>query len=172
MSKSTVILKFARFFASGFGIGHSPVAPGTCGTLLWLGLWLAMTKFGLILGPVQNLWLLLILLALALWSVKTCLNQSSLQSESENSAKQLRDPKYIVIDEWVGMQIALLPVSSVSPLELMAAFTLFRFFDILKPGPVRWVEDLSGAWGVILDDCVAGLISALVLAAVFWFLGT
>ena len=72
------------------------------------------------------------------------------------------DPGFIVIDEWAGMLTALFLIVAPSLISVLLAFALFRLFDILKPGPVRWAESLPGAWGIMADDLVAGVLAALV----------
>lgn len=73
------------------------------------------------------------------------------------------DPQFIVIDEWAGMSISLLYISPSNYLAVISAFLLFRFFDITKLGPVGWAENLPGAWGIMLDDVVAGIFATLLL---------
>ncbi len=68
-----------------------------------------------------------------------------------------------MIDEWAGIFFALIPVSGTNYLAAAAAFILFRFFDIVKPGPVGWCEKLPGAWGIMMDDVAAGVITALII---------
>ena len=71
------------------------------------------------------------------------------------------DPKAVVVDEWVGMWIALYLV----PYDLLwgfVAFFLFRLFDILKPGPVKIFDNLHSSFGVMMDDVVAGILALLV----------
>jgi phosphatidylglycerophosphatase A len=78
------------------------------------------------------------------------------------------DSRRIVIDEIAGylVAVAYLPPS---PLVLLAAFLIFRFFDVVKPYPASWVDrNLPGGAGVVLDDVVAGLYSNLVLHALFF----
>jgi phosphatidylglycerophosphatase A len=72
------------------------------------------------------------------------------------------DPGFIVIDEVCGQMIALFLVSP-SLLNLALSFALFRFFDIIKPFPVRNAEGFPGGWGIMADDVVAGVFAALVL---------
>ena len=69
------------------------------------------------------------------------------------------DPKEIIIDEWVGMWIALYLVPH-SLFWGFVSFFLFRFFDIFKPGPVQIMDDIHSPIGVMLDDVVAGFIAA------------
>ena len=78
-----------------------------------------------------------------------------------------KDASPVIIDEVAGQWIALLAV----PFDWrwwLAAFLAFRFFDILKPGPVRLAERLPGGYGVMADDIVAGALAAAVLLAVRW----
>ncbi|HEY0797386.1 MAG TPA: phosphatidylglycerophosphatase A, partial [Acidisarcina sp.] len=79
------------------------------------------------------------------------------------------DPQHVVLDEVVGQWIALIacPADWVHPLLALA---LFRLFDITKPPPARQLEDLSGGWGIMLDDVAAGLYALLVLQLVrHWY---
>jgi phosphatidylglycerophosphatase A len=75
------------------------------------------------------------------------------------------DPGWVVIDEVAGQWTALLAAIQAGPLALLVGFVLFRVFDILKPGPIRWAERLPGALGVMADDLLAGAAAALLLLA-------
>ena len=75
------------------------------------------------------------------------------------------DPGWITIDEIAGQLIALLPLGRPSLPGLLLAFGLFRLFDIWKPGPVGWADRQHGAFGVMADDVLAGLIAAGLLWA-------
>ncbi len=135
----------ARAIASGLGSGYSPVAPGTAGSLV-------AVAFGalLLLGPP---WALLLAIGLAtalgLWAI--------------DRAGGSEDPGWVVIDEFAGQWIALLPLASPSPLGLLAAFVLFRLFDITKPGPIGWADRQHGPAGVMGDDIIAGCVAAALL---------
>ena len=76
------------------------------------------------------------------------------------------DPSVVVIDEVAGMWIALLGAQHAG-WYFLAAFLIFRFLDITKPGPVNRLQDLPGGWGVMLDDVAAGAGTL----AVVWVLG-
>jgi len=88
------------------------------------------------------------------------------------AAEDLRDPDppVIVLDEVVGQMIAFSPLSIACLTDhrsmpfLIAAFVLFRLFDIRKPGWIRAAEKLRGGWGIVLDDALAGLGAAVILA--------
>lgn len=159
---------FILWIAQGFGVGRIPVAPGTFGSLVGL-LWFALL---LLTG---NIWLFAIgtILGVAL-SVWAC-------GVGENILRQ-KDPGSIVLDEiaaipicfsgWIGILLmthGALPTPAYFfsrdnwPLTL-GVFALFRFFDVLKPWPVKQSQSLSGGWGVTVDDVLAAVyVSALTL---------
>jgi phosphatidylglycerophosphatase A len=110
-------------------------------------------------GVVLHLWITLVVTA-----VGVCVVHYSLRGRAS------ADPGWIVLDEWAGMSIALLGVNFQSSSQLLAAFAAFRFFDVVKPGPVRWAERLPGAVGVMADDLIAGL-AALGLMQLLVLLG-
>ncbi len=142
------------FLAFGFGSGLSSFAPGTMGTL-------AAIPIGLALKILPVAWFWPVLIASFIAGVYVC----------DVSAKRLgrHDPGGIVWDEMVALwlTVAFLPLSW--PWWL-AAFVLFRGFDIAKPWPIRWVEKrFAGGLGIMLDDIVAALYAMAVLAAAGWF---
>lgn len=137
------------FLAFGFGSGLSRFAPGTMGTI-------AAVPFALLLKglPAYAFWPVLV----ALFGVGIYL------CDSCSRRLGLHDPGGIVWDEMVAywLTVAFLPVSW--PWWL-AAFVLFRVFDILKPWPIRWVERrFGGGLGIMLDDIVAALYAMAILA--------
>jgi len=135
----------ARWIASGGGIGWFPVAPGTLASVAAV----AIGAVGLWFGHH----------ALPVLAVAACL----LGWWAVHASAEPGDPGWIVIDEFAGQWIALLGLTHVSWPGLIAAFVLFRIFDISKLGPVGWAERRHGAFGVMADDVVAGLISAVLL---------
>lgn len=151
---------FYILIASGFGSGFSPVAPGTAGALLATVVWLILSCF--ISYPV--LWILTVsMILLFTW----------LGIVSANALEKAwgKDPSRIVVDEMVGVWIALLAVPEGNLLYVVAAFVLFRFFDILKPLGIRKMECLSGGLGVMMDDILAGIYSLVLLALTRWGIG-
>jgi len=139
----------ARLLASGLGSGYAPVAPGTFGSLAALGLGVVMLKLAPLALPVAVIGATLA----GLWAVR--------------AAGVEEDPGWVVIDEFAGMWIALLPIVNdgiaPGPLPLVLAFVTFRALDILKPGPVGWADRQGGPAGVMADDVIAGAITAAVL---------
>jgi phosphatidylglycerophosphatase A len=145
----------AHWVALGFGAGLSPVAPGTAGTLLaWLIFWIAEG-----LPPELALSCIAVFFALGVW---VC--------EVTGRHLGIADHGSMVWDEVV----AFLLVLAVIPNELAwqaAAFVVFRFFDIVKPPPIRWFETrFKGGWGVMADDLLAAGYTLLVLALARRFL--
>lgn len=138
--------------AMGFGSGLSPWFPGTVGSLAAMapGLWLKTMPTWIFLTVMVGTWLV------GLWAT---------HATSQNL--KIHDHSAIVIDEFVGQWLVLLiiPVTGWHDWPWwLAAFVLFRFFDILKFGPVRWCDRrLPGAWGVMFDDVFAGLYALAIL---------
>jgi phosphatidylglycerophosphatase A len=75
----------------------------------------------------------------------------------------IEDPRFVVVDEVVGQWLALAGARVFNWKSWLAAFVLFRLFDIWKPFPVRQLESLPGGLGIVADDLMAGLYAALVL---------
>ena len=140
--------------ATGGGIGYCPVAPGTAASLFALLLVWAL--------PFSWRGLALVLLAVTV-----------LGAWAATRAERLfgaRDPSRVVIDEIAGMWLSVLTLPR-SLWPLLAAFLLFRLFDIVKPFPIRQSENLSGGLGIMLDDLIAGVYTLLCLRALLALLG-
>jgi phosphatidylglycerophosphatase A len=134
----------ARILATWFGCGHSPVAPGTVGTLGALPL-----AYGLhVLGPVAYWAGTLAAVAGGTWA-------------ADRTARELgvEDPQVVVIDEVAGVLIAIGIAAAGGPWAAAAAILLFRLFDVWKPGPVDRVQKLPGGLGIMADDVLAGLLA-------------
>jgi phosphatidylglycerophosphatase A len=143
----------ARAVATWFGCGYVPKGPGTAGSLGAL----------IVAWPLRHepSWFFVIL-ALALlgpgiWSA----GSTALQVGK-------KDPQIVVVDEVIGQWIALGGAATYSPAAWIAAFVLFRAFDIWKPWPVRQLEQLPGGTGIVMDDVMAGIYAALVLYLAGW----
>ena len=81
------------------------------------------------------------------------------------------DPSRVVVDEMVGVWIALLAAPSGNVWYALGAFALFRLFDIFKPLGIRRMESFPGGFGVMMDDILAGIYSFVVLIGVRWLIG-
>jgi phosphatidylglycerophosphatase A len=147
----------ARVIATWFGLGYIPKGPGTAGSLgALLIAWLLHTY--LAVNPVVFAALGILLAIPGIWAAGFV-------------AKEIgrKDPHVVVVDEVVGQWIALAGASQLNWKSWLAAFALFRLFDIWKPPPVRQLERLPAGWGIVADDTMAGVYAALVLFAAGWF---
>ena len=141
-----------HFFAFGFGSGAAPFAPGTFGTLVAIPLYLLMAPL--------TLWIyLVIVLIMIMVGIWLC--------DATSRDLGVHDHSGIVWDEIVGYLITM--AAAPQGVEwIVVGFLLFRFFDILKPWPIRRIDQqVSGGWGIMLDDILAGIFSWLVLQAAF-----
>ena len=161
----------ATIFATGFGAGFSPIAPGTAGSSLALAAgWIAVASLSSHMPSVVAAVGLLtsgLLIAFAAIPV-TGRVAAALQDD---------DPGCVVLDEIAGQLLASAPVpmfAYASPRGATAAwitsFLAFRLFDVWKPGPIRGWQRLPGGWGIVIDDVAAGLLAAGTTAAVGAFL--
>ena len=142
----------ARLIATGFYTGYAPKAPGTAGSLLGLFLYWAI--------PVSESVYSVVGIALLFFAGVGAANRV----ETETN---VHDNQIIVIDEIVGMLITVVFFEK-SLIWLVVGFVLFRFFDIIKPFPAKASEKLPHGWGVMMDDVVAGIYSALSLRLIFY----
>jgi len=147
----------ARCIALGFGSGLAPIAPGTVGTL-WA--WAAFLLLDRWLGAAQWGLLLVASLSIGIWACGRTARELA-----------IADPGAIVWDEVIAFWAVLWLVMPAGFLGQLGAFVLFRYFDMAKPGPVRWADRLfKGArgwrqgWGIIFDDLVAALCTLLVIS--------
>jgi phosphatidylglycerophosphatase A len=149
----------AALVATGLGTGLSPFAPGTAGSLLGLlAAWLLRSHAGILGSPVG---LLMSGLAVGWLGVGV--------SGPVCRALEAEDPGCVVIDEVAGQMIACAGVPFIGGEPLwawIAAFVLFRAFDIVKPLGIRKIQELPGGWGVVADDVLGGLYAAVVLAII------
>jgi phosphatidylglycerophosphatase A len=145
-------VRLARFIAAGFGTGYAPVAAGT------------VASVAAVLGGAVLLWLSPVALAVAA-ALATFGGFIAVRR-----AEVVGDPGWVVIDEFAGQWIAMLALARPGIPGLLGAFLLFRVFDIAKPGPVGWADRQHGAFGIMADDVIAGVIAAILLATVrlFW----
>jgi phosphatidylglycerophosphatase A len=143
--------RLALLLATWFGCGYFPKGPGTAGSIGGLIIAYLLHSFTQIplwfLAPMSA-----VLFLPAVWA-----------ASRTGALTGRHDPQIVVVDEVIGQWIALSVAASFSPAPVIAAFGLFRLFDIWKPWPVRTMERLPRGWGVIADDAAAGIYAALVL---------
>jgi phosphatidylglycerophosphatase A len=166
--------RLAWWFATGFGSGYLKPAPGTWGSLAGLLAWLLLVAGLRASGAAWALGLLLaapvLMTLLAVWAADRVVRETG-----------LKDPSFIVADEWAGIWFALTPLLFTLTIQpqpwllwvarLVAPFLLFRLFDIWKPGVVDKAQQLPGGWGVVMDDVLAGLLAALIVWPLDQWLG-
>lgn len=133
--------KIDLILATGFGLGYSPIVSGTVGSL---GGVIFLCALHYISWPLYLI-TLLGLVFLGIWSAQ----------RAENFYK-IKDSKYIVIDEIIGFLVGAFLVPWKWPWILLT-FLIFRFFDVLKPFPLRQIESLPGGIGIVMDDLGAGI---------------
>jgi len=146
--------RFLLLIASGFGVGYSSVAPGTAGTLVAVPIFLLLSRIPFPLYELTGFTFFF----LAAW----------VSDRAEKQFGRKDDPR-IVIDEIMGYLITMLWIRKAT-LFIILGFFLFRFFDIVKPPPIRLVERARGGYGVVLDDVVAGIYSNIILQIVSYFI--
>ncbi len=140
----------AHFLALGFGAGLAPRAPGTFGTLVAIPLAFGLHAVG---GDYAMVAAIVVLLVAGAWSAQVT-----------GRALQRPDHGAIVIDE-VAAFLLVLFFTGVTPSRIAIAFALFRFFDIVKPPPIRQLDAaLKNGIGVMLDDLLAAGYALLVFA--------
>jgi len=137
--------RFIMLIATGIGVGYLPVASGTWGSLVALPIHFLLTRLGTG-GYLVALGLLVFVAVGSAGAAEKILDRA--------------DPSAVVIDEIAGMLVTLAPFQP-GVLTWGAGFLLFRFFDIVKPFPVRWFDrHIHGGIGIVADDLVAGLYAA------------
>ena len=150
-----------KFFGTVFYLGLFPFFPGTFASLVSLILGILLFK---IIGFLFFLYLTVFVFLGGWWCSKKIIKINN-----------NKDPSEIVIDELVGQWISVIPIfylldnkiitfSSLPYLELISAFIIFRFFDIVKIGPILWADSLKSGLGVMLDDCLAGCVTLILIS--------
>ena len=144
----------ANFYALGMGLGLAPKAPGTFGTLLGIPV--------LLLMPVNLAAYVLVVIGLFGFGVWCCEQCSRYLGVHDHGA--------IVWDEVVGYVITMIALPLTWP-WMLAGFIAFRFFDVIKPWPISWLDrHVKGGLGIMVDDVLAGVMAAVVLQLAYYFL--
>jgi phosphatidylglycerophosphatase A len=165
------------------GVGYLPLAPGTWGSLVGIGLYLLVRAVSMKLffgvAPQHHFNLLHVYYGVIAFELVVILLVALAGTWAASRTEKLsarKDPGKVVIDEVVGQFIALIPVPFVFGTAwwtAILAFILFRFFDIVKPYPARKFESLHGGLGIMADDVVAGVYAGIAVAiavVVGWFI--
>ena len=143
-----MVKRIVIFLATGCYVGYSPLVPGTTGTLAAIPIYFFLSR----LSPLYYMIILLASIYVAIWA-----------SDRAEVLLQSRDCRHIVIDEMVGFIVAMFMIPRTLSYILLGFF-LFRALDIIKPFPIRALEEgLRGGYGVVLDDIVAGIYTNLII---------
>lgn len=141
-----------QFLALGFGSGLAPKAPGTFGTL-------AAVPLFLLLAMLTPLFYMLAVIVMSIAGVYICGKAADDVGVHDHPA--------IVWDEFVGYFITMFMVP-ISWQSVLMGFLLFRFFDILKPWPISFIDKkISGGFGIMFDDILAGAFSLVIMQLLF-----
>ena len=145
--------KISYNFSTSFGVGNTKLFPGTLASLITLPIvWLIKYFFSL------NFFLIVLFFysIISYFLIKICIKNVT-----------NKDPKYIVADEHIGQSIALIFCDQ-KIFDYIVSFMLFRFFDIVKPFPINIIDKkIKNAYGVILDDVLAGIYVCIIIAYAF-----
>jgi len=148
--------QLAHLIGMWFGCGLSPFAPGTVGSLGGIA-----AAYGFLHltggGPQQLFWLTLVCIYPSVWAAGVCEFYSTKP-----------DPGHVVVDEVLGQWLALAGAATLDWKWMLAAFLLFRLFDITKPFGIRKLERYHGGVGIVADDLAAGLLAGFVLVFYGW----
>ena len=136
------------------GVGYLPLAPGTFGSLVGVGIfWLLVRS-----NPLVIVAAILAVTFAGIWA-----------GSRVEQVSGRKDPGKVVVDEVAGQMIALFPLTLFarwSTAAVILSFILFRFFDIVKPYPANRLQDLDGGMGIMFDDLVAGVYAAVVVSII------
>ncbi len=151
-----------HLLAFGLGSGLAPKAPGTFGTLAAIPLWWLLLQG-------TPTWAYMAVLASGFaFGVWIC--------EKTSQDLGVHDHGGIVFDEWIGLWLTLIWLPWGDNLAhnlawLSAGFVAFRFFDILKPWPIRWLDaKVHGGFGIMIDDLIAGFFALACLQGANWLI--
>ena len=153
------------------GVGYFPIAPGTLGALVGVGLYLAIwgwlygiLEANAVRGHLNLLYIFTPLMAAMLLAIVLVTIAGTWAATRAEKLMQRKDPSAVVIDEVAGQMIALLTGPFWLPTwwSILSAFILFRLFDIWKPYPIRRFEALESGLGIMADDLVAGIYALIV----------
>ncbi len=145
-----MLKRIVIFLATGCYVGYSPLVPGTTGTLAVIPIYFLLSR----LSPFYYVVIVFGFTCIAVWV-----------SDRAEVLLQARDCRHIVIDEMVGFLVTMFMVPPTWG-NILIGFFLFRALDIVKPFPIRTLEErVRGGYGVVLDDIIAGIYANVIIHA-------
>ncbi|HEX4488386.1 MAG TPA: phosphatidylglycerophosphatase A [Terriglobales bacterium] len=148
----------STLIATFFGVGFLKPGPGTWGSLTTVLLWWALTRF------VEARFQAAAAIAIAILAIAIGIPAATRVAIAYNK----KDPQFVVIDEVAGQMITLIAAPATWK-YLLLGFILFRGFDMVKPPPIRQLEQLPQGSGIVLDDVAAGLFALAVMQLTLHF---
>ncbi len=148
ISKEEKIINIKKIIATGFFTGYIPIAPATFSCIISIVIWYFLISYPIIY--------IALTIGLIVFGVVISNDLAKIWG---------KDPRQIVIDEYACLLIPLY-VTPHRILPLAVTFVLFRIFDILKPFPLKKLEDLKGGWGIMLDDLGAAVYTTILILAI------
>ncbi len=157
---SKSLLDYISLAIATVGVGFLPLAPGTWGSLVGVLIFLLYASFVNLTTYSTIVWIIFIVAvcAVGIWA--------SAQAERIFDEE---DPQRVVVDEVAGQLISYSSVAVLDWKHLLVGFVLFRLFDIWKPYPINKLQDLHGGFGVMADDILAGIYSAMIIYSLTFF---
>ncbi len=146
---------FVKFFATCFGLGYSPIFPGAVGVAF-------ATVIAYLIHPLPLFNKILITLILIVLAVPL--------STKAEELFQKKDCKKIIIDEVVGVLMATIWFTNLSPIMFISILFIYGLFDAIKIYPANVSENLYGGWGIVIDDIIAGLYTAITIFVLLKFI--
>lgn len=149
-----------KYFVTIFYIGYSKFAPGTLGSLCSIIIFFCFYNF-ISANPLILFFFIFFIFVLSWFFIWIYIQKSN-----------VHDPSEIIIDEFLGQLISLIPLLFLNNLKLnldyffellILSFLLFRFFDIFKPWPINIIDKLNTSLSILMDDIVAGLFTAIII---------
>jgi len=165
-SQPSTVSFFERLIATGIYAGYAPWAPGTMGSLVGLLIYFVPG----LENPLPFLSIIVLTFfagtfvaarVAAVEGNKLTATSAALKSMMRTDLSTKSDPSVVVIDEIVGMWVALFLLPKTIGVAVVS-FLVFRLFDIVKPFPARNLERIPGGWGIMLDDVIAGVYTNIV----------
>jgi phosphatidylglycerophosphatase A len=147
-------IDFVALAIATCGVGYLPLAPGTFGSLVGVGIFWLLVR----VNPLVIVVAILAVTFAGIWA-----------GSRVEQVSGRKDPGKVVVDEVAGQMIALFPLTLFarwSTGAVILSFILFRFFDIVKPYPANRLQDLDGGMGIMFDDLVAGVYGAVVVSII------